>query len=115
MDIAGGDYREFVQMLKNEPGEGGLWEAILSKTNKAETSRQAKDSWYCEEADRLLLQNDPSVNKASRTRFVEEIMLFPGNGPNISMGDYRPDRDGDNCRQTVDRVIKRTGPKVGLA
>ncbi len=92
--LAGILYARLVDMMDSEPGEEGIWKAVL-RLNKGKEEGGELDRWFGPTVDELFTEQGVNTDLFSRTRVVhaafKAIQLAAGTNLRKAGGDYSPD------------------------
>nr|WP_245514640.1 MULTISPECIES: DUF6538 domain-containing protein [unclassified Mesorhizobium] len=92
--LAGILYARLVDMMDSEPGEEGIWKAVL-RLNKGKAERGELHGWFGPTVDELFVEQDVNTDLFSRSRVVhaafKAIQLAAETNLRKAEGDYSPD------------------------
>ncbi|RWD02063.1 MAG: integrase [Mesorhizobium sp.] len=92
--LAGILYARLVDMMDSEPGEEGIWKAVL-RLNKGKEEGGELDQWFGPTVDELFAEQGVNTDLFSRTRVVraasKAIQLAAETNLRKAGGDYSPD------------------------
>ncbi|CAH2409326.1 hypothetical protein MES5069_800005 [Mesorhizobium escarrei] len=92
--LAGILYARLGDMMDSEPGEEGIWKAVL-RLNKGKEEGGELDRWFGPTVDELFAEQGVNVDPLSRTRVVhaasKAIQLAAETNLKKARGDYSPD------------------------
>lgn len=72
VSLAGAFYREYTQMLENEPGEPQVWAEALDLIERIDSRPDAIETWYGSFVDGLLQRHSIVTDEYSRQRLLDE-------------------------------------------
>ncbi|ANN61412.1 hypothetical protein A9174_12685 [Mesorhizobium loti NZP2037] len=92
--LAGILYARLVDMMDSEPGEEGIWKAVL-QLNKGKEEGGELDRWFGPTVDELFVEQGVNTDSLCRTRVVhaayKAIQLAAETNLRKAEGDYSPD------------------------
>lgn len=93
--IAGEEYRDYMAMLEDEPGEPSFWKTMEKLHDRVAYSPDTLRKWYGGTADRLLAEKGLNADSASYDRLIGEIhrtaVQWAAQQKKRANGDYSPD------------------------
>lgn len=96
--LAGETYREFVDLVLEQPGPPKVWEHMLRIHRQAREAGKLAE-WIGESADKALQKRGLNADDDSRARLIEELdkayVQASTHLRQIAEGDYRPDPNAD--------------------
>lgn len=92
--LAGLLYHQLVGMMDSEPGEEGIWTAVL-RLNKGKMDGGELDAWFGPSVDQLFAKEGVLTDQLSRTRVVHAAFSAIQRAAEVNLkkaqGDYTPD------------------------
>lgn len=92
--LAGVVYRQWREMMADEPGEPDVWQHVIRLNGEAAEAGKLEE-WFGPAVDRLLADHHLKIDEASRTRLLTEVAKAHTEAAEAlqrqAEGDYRPD------------------------
>jgi hypothetical protein len=97
--LAGEEYREFMGLVEDEPGEPRVWESTLAMIERIEATPEGIRQWHLSSAERILRERGLNADEASFDRLILELhkayRMWAEQQLRRSQGDYGPDPNAD--------------------